>query len=574
MSIEWKLAEPISLAEQRRFPEIHPVVLQLLANRGITTQERIDEFLHPDYSQDVHDPSSFTKMEEVVDRIWRAMEKNEKIVIFSDYDADGVTSGTIIYTAIKEIGARLGFSQDNLDFYIPHREFEGYGMNQPAVEKLATDGANLIITTDCGISNEKEISWLRDKGVETIVIDHHQVPDKLPPALIIHTFAPGEIYPFKPLAAVSVVFKVARALFDRAREQGMDFPTGYEKWFLDLVAIATVTDMVPLVGENRTLVKYGLTVLNKTRRVGLKKLIQTTATPLGKINARAIGFQIGPRLNAASRMENGSSAFRLLITDDEKEAEELAVRLNQLNQDRQAKTQEIFEQAMQILGDVGQRKILSAANEAWPPSIVGLVAGKICDRYYCPTILIGQQSGKWFGSGRSIAELDITRLLHHAEEHLERFGGHAGACGFTLNSKDDIEPFFEKIKQKAHAELAGQKLKPKIQIDCEMNLEEADFDLAARIADFAPFGQENPMPLFFAKDLTVASFEALGTDQKHVKILVKTPSQDIKKLIGFGMADRIEELEVGASMKLVYELGVNEWNGNQELQFKIIDFKL
>jgi len=572
MEKAWKMAEPVGAEHLKKFPELDPIIIQLLANRGLKNQEEIDEFMKPDYSQDLHDPFLFSKMKEVVERIFLALEKREKIYIYSDYDADGVTSGAIMNCCLRDLAQIMDFPLDHLDFYIPHRDKEGYGLNQAAIEQIHASGCNLLITTDLGISNFHEIKWLRQKGIDVIVVDHHQIPDQLPDALIIHAFAPGEIYPFKHLAAVGVTFKVACALIKTAQERGLDFSEGFEKWYLDLVAIATVTDMMPLLGENRTLEKFGLVVLNKTRRPGLKKLIEMTGTPLGRVNAHTVGFQIGPRLNAASRMDHASRAFHLLNTDNSREADRLARELDLLNIDRQGITQKIFDEAITQIGEVIDQKILFAQNESWPPGIVGLVAGKIADRFYRPTIIVGNDAGNWIGSGRSIPEFDITAALHQAEKHLARFGGHPGACGFDLKSPGDYSAFVEKLTSFAEKELKDVKLMPTLAIEAVLPLEKASFDLAREIFGFAPFGMDNPYPLFIAKDLKIISFEAMGSDLSHLKLMVNEASGKVFKLIGFSMAERIQEIKIGATIDLVYELGINEWNGNQELQFKIIDF--
>lgn len=568
------MAKPISLDIRKQFVELDPIILQLLVNRGLKTQEEIDEFLNPDYSQDLHDPFLFTKMKEVVERVFKAIENKEKIVIYSDYDADGVTSGTIIYSVIKDICKQMGFPLENLNFYIPHRDKEGYGLNQQAIEEIKKDKCNLLITSDLGISNYDEIYWLKENNIDVIVIDHHQIPDKLPPALIVHTSAPGEIYPFKYLAAVGVAFKVACALIKIAQESGLDFTEGYEKWFLDLVAIATVTDMVPLLGENRTLEKFGLVVLKKTQRPGLRKLIEVTGTPIENITTRTIGFQIGPRLNAASRMDHANRAFCLLNTEDNAEAQKLSQELNGLNIDRQGITKKIFEEAMDQIGQVVDQKFLFAKNKSWTPGIVGLVAGKISELYYRPTIIVGADSENWIGSGRSIPEFDITAALHQAEKHFKRFGGHSGACGFDLNSEKDYDEVVKKLTEYAETELKNQELTPTVNVEAELPLEKASFDIAKKIFDFAPFGMDNPQPVFIAKNLKVVSFEAMGGDLKHLKIMVNEANGKNYKLVGFYLSERIQELKIGATMDLVYELGINEWNGNQELQFKIIDFTI
>jgi single-stranded-DNA-specific exonuclease len=306
----------------------------------------------------------------------------------------------------------------------------------------------------------------------------------------------------------------------------------------------------------------------------LQKLIGKIRLPRGKINAHTVGFQISPRLNAASRMDHANQAFELLNTDDPQKAEIMAEQLNQLNTERQVLTEKIYNQAIEKIGQVGERKIIICHDHSWSPGLVGLVAGRVCDLYYRPVILIGHEAGKWIGSGRSIEEFDITAALHRVEEHFSRFGVHRGAGGFDLKSKDDLAAVEEKLSKYAQKELGKIELMPSIKIEAEIPLEKANFELAEQIFDFAPFGMANPQPIFVSRGLTVVSFETMGSDLKHLKVMAKAGDDTVKKLVGFNISERIQELKIGAKMDLVYELGINEWNGNRELQFKIVDFMI
>ena len=328
---------------------LHPIVERLLEARGIRTPQERRVFLHPNFETDVHDPFLFSRMRDVVERLWQAMERGQSVVIHGDYDADGICGSAILLTALKTVAQRAGFVSfaEHLQTYLPSREGDGYGMSFNAVERFSAQGVELIITVDCGIANTDEIARAYELGMEVIVVDHHQLPQTLSDkALLIHPLVPGETYPFNKLAAVGVAFKVATALYAVAREHSVDIPQGYEKWLLDLVAIATVTDMVPLVGENRVLERYGLRVLSKTRRPGLKALMRFARLEEGERTTTDVGFRLGPRLNAPGRLGAADSALALLLSATDEEADTHAAQLEALNKERQRLTEQSTRHAM------------------------------------------------------------------------------------------------------------------------------------------------------------------------------------------------------------------------------------
>jgi len=362
MKKKWKILDKAPKDFFSQFPEIDPIVLQLLYNRGLKTQKQIDEFLNPDYGQDQHDPFLFKDMEKATKRIFKALTNKEKVAIYGDYDADGVTSTAVIYNVLKELGFK------NIEVYIPYRMTEGYGINEVAVKEFEEKNIDLMITVDCGIANKEEIALANKKGIDVIITDHHHEPLNPPDKAlaIINAKVKGEKYPFKDLAGVGVAFKLAQALIKKSREKGIDIPKGYEKWLLDLVAIGTVTDCVGLIGENRTLVRYGLVVLNKTKRIGLRKLIEKANLTLGQIEAWNIAFQLGPRLNAAGRLDHASTSFKLLTTDDKKEAEEIVEGLEKTNRERQKITEKMVDQAKEQIDDKkAKSSIISVIGQNW-----------------------------------------------------------------------------------------------------------------------------------------------------------------------------------------------------------------
>src|SRR3989344_2050076 len=569
MAKNWQLAPTISQEFREAFPEIHQLILQLLFNRGLTTQPQIDEFLNPDYGQDIHDPFLFSAMAKAIDKTLTAIVKKENIVVYGDYDADGVSSTAVMTDVLQALGGQV-------KVYIPFRETEGYGLNLAAVESLIKEKTNLIITVDCGIGNAAEIAALKKGGVTVIVTDHHSQPKVLPDAFaLINPNLKEEKYPFRSLAGCGVAYKFAQALVLKHRDYPVNQLTeGFEKWLLDLVAIGTVADMMPLLGENRTLVRYGLVVLQKTKRPGLKQLMSSIEENLAKLNEHSIGFRIAPRLNAAGRLQHANTAYELLVTQAQAEAESLAQQLNATNQQRQQLTDQIYQEAIKIIGQPAEAEILAAVGNGWPTGIVGLVAGRLTDRVYRPSLVISRFGGSIIGSGRSIKEFNITQALQKCDGYLTRYGGHAQACGFTLKDESAVEPFIEKIKQIFLETVDIKKIAPAIQIDAVVELADLNWDFFGQLEQFRPFGEGNPKPIFLAKNLEVADIQTLGQDKNHLKLLINDALGKSRKIVGFSFGSWFDKIKKGDKIDLVFDLDVNEWKGNRELQLKIIDLKL
>jgi single-stranded-DNA-specific exonuclease len=570
-------------------PELPPIITRLLWNRNLRTQEKIDEFLNPDYSSDIHDPYLFNDMEKAVALIFDCIKNNKKITVHGDYDADGVCASVILVSTLKKLGAK------DVGIFLPHRETDGYGLNSRTVKFLKDNGTSLIITCDCGISNTEEITEAKDMGMQTIITDHHAMPAIFPPAdAIIHPLVPGERYPDKTLAGGGVAFKLAQALLKRHHEtneflDGGETHEGFEKWLLDMVSISTVGDMVPLVGESRALVRYGLTVLNKTRNIGLKKLLLNSGAcdengkpKRGAYDTHTIGFQIAPRINAAGRMDHANVAFMLLMAEDERTAEELAVQLSSNNTDRQKLTEQLVNEARQQIKDTHQENnpILFVVGEGWATGILGLIASRLKDEFYRPILVMGLNNDQITGSGRSVKELNLIETLKTIPEFFYKFGGHPQACGFSLKDKSDLENFKKILLEKVSNLLEGVELVPQITIDAEVDLSEIDWKLYDLLQQFQPFGQANEEPKYAAFGLTVAAVDALGEGGKHLRVTLKHNSQVAKKTIGFGLGDPArhpenwkENLNPGDKVDMVFTIGVNEWNGNRELQMVIEDVR-
>ncbi|MBU1148462.1 DHH family phosphoesterase, partial [Patescibacteria group bacterium] len=368
-----------------------------------------------------------------------------------------------------------------------------------------------------------------------------------------------------------VAFKLAQAVRRQQKLEG-----SFEKWLLDVVAIGTVADSVPLVGENRTLVRYGLIVLNKTRRLGLHKLIEKARIQIGSIDAKAISFQIAPRLNAAGRIEHANTAYQLLITNNEKASQELADQLEATNQQRQKITEKLTTIAQAQIGELADRLVLfvSEQGEDWQAGIIGLIAGKISASHFRPTFVICKRENEFIGSGRSIEYLDIMEVLENSNKYLHKFGGHPQACGFTIDSQANLDNFQITATKFISNQLKDKDLRPQMDIEAEVMLDQVDWDLLEMMNCFSPFGEGNRRPIFVVKNVELTNFELVGLEKQHLRIFVKDKKGTVKKTIAFGFGQIAEKLEVGKNIDLVFSMGVNEWNGNRELQLKVIDLNL
>jgi single-stranded-DNA-specific exonuclease len=551
-------------------PRVEPdLIRQLLRNRGLVNDLEIETFLRPDWSMAI-DPHEFTQMKAAVTRVFQALKQSEKIVIHGDYDADGTCGSALLFGAIHEIQPNA-----QLSVYLPDRERDGYGVALHTVERLAREGTKLLITVDCGIANDVSLGRAQELGLDVIICDHHQLGEKLPEgAIILHPGAPGETYANKHLCGTGVAFKLASALIREARERGANFPEGYEKWFLDLVAVATVTDVMPLVGENRTLELFGLKVLNKTRRPGLQKIIEYCRSPLGELETEAIGFQIGPRINAAGRMKSASIAFKAITANNSEEADALALELEQLNRDRQRVSDAAYAEAkVMIAGRPAEAKIHVVWSENWLPGIVGLVAGKITNQFGVPSFALTKVGEHYVGSGRSVGGFHLVEAMRACGDIFVKAGGHPEACGLTLASLQAVERFHELISHQADAYFADRSQAQALAIEAELPLEAIDWDLYDQIKSFEPFGQKNPKPIFCAHGLVVSQVKTMGSTGAHLRLTVQTARGE-RQLIGFGSGYLASSLTVGSVVDVAYQIEINEWNGRRELQPRLVDIHL
>ncbi len=546
--------------------EYSEVVLQLLFNRGLVEKDSIDEFLSFDYEKYSHDPFLFQNMEKAVELIIKYIKEQNKIVIYGDYDADGITASAVLIEILTTLKAKV-------DVYLPDRVSEGCGLNKKAINELQKEEVRLIITVDGGIRNKEEVEYAKSLDLDIIITDHHIASDnkdELPDCLIINPIMESEKYPYKYLAGVGVAVKLAKAIISRST-LAEDDKQKLEEKIMDLVAIGTVADCVSLLGENRVLVKKGLEVLNNTKRIGLQELINIAQINNKVLEAWNIGFQIAPRLNAAGRMDHANTAFELLITKDKKEAVAIARRLNDRNIERQKVTNDIVEFAEEQIKNNKDKIIICVCpndlEQAWNEGVIGLVAGRICEKYYRPTLIITRTPEGLKGSGRSIDEFNIIKAVEKCGEFLERFGGHAAACGFSL-SENNLDNFARKIRQIADKELKDIDLKPKIIVDAELTLSEVNEDLVKDIEKFAPFGEDNPKPKFVSREVEIKDIVNMGINGQHIKFKVNG-----LWAVAFGKAEEWQNLRIGDKVDIVYYVETNEFNGRREVQLKVVDIK-
>lgn len=558
------------------------IVDALLQAREIDPKDR-ENFLHPDWDRDTHDPFIFTKMQQAVDRLFDALENREKITIHGDYDADGVSGSALLMTAIRDVvdgmnradtGSETAkWSAENVDVYLPDREKDGYGVAMHTVERLASEGVKLLITVDCGIANIEEFKRAHALGMDVIICDHHQLAETVPEhALIIHPLAPGETYPNKHLCGTGVAFKFASGLLTEARKRGADIPDGHEKWYLDLVAIATVTDVMPLHGENRTLEKFGLKVLRKSRRPGVQKIMDYARGELESADTTTIGFQIGPRINAAGRIRSAKIAFDAL-TAPAHEADEYARELEMLNRERRSISDKAYREARKLAAEKGEKPIHVIWADHWMHGIVGLVAGKLVSQFGVPAFALTRVGDYYVGSGRSIGGLHLVEAMRSCGDIFVKAGGHPQACGLTIHPKN-LEAFQTGVEEFASSYFGGVAPKPELRIDMPLSLTDLTWDVYHELEKLAPYGQGNPRPKFLAKSLQVVAAEGIGKDGKHLRLTVNPGNGPMWKLIGFGFGKWADELTLGNVIDVVYEVDVNEWNGRKDLQARIEDLRI
>lgn len=546
-SLKWQLKEKCS----------NDLVEQLLINRKISKNDW-DNFINPNFSAS-YDPFLLKDMKKALVRLEKAILRKEKIGIFADYDADGIPAAALLKNTLNN-----KFGLETI-VYIPSRK-EGYGLNIQGIDYLKKQNVNLIITVDLGIREHKNIEYIKTLGLDTIITDHHEPSETLPKALaIINPKRKDSKYPFRELSGGGVVFKLIQALQKRLGQ----ITDSELKWMLDLVAITTICDVVPLVDENRIFAKFGLIVLKKTKRVGLSALYEVAKIDREKINTYSVGFQIGPRLNAPGRLAQGNDSFNLLSSEDTLEAKRLAEELNEINIKRQAELDRmLFEARNKIFaGNLDRKKVIILWDKSWQSGLIGLVAGRITEEFSRPCLIFEEGAIKSKGSGRSIDGYNLVEALELSKSMLISFGGHAKAAGLTVENKF-LEHLYSNLNKIADSKLKDEDLVPKILIDAKLLPKEINLAMFDQVKKLEPFGLGNPRPVFMMEKVIASDLRKIGAENKHIKF--KIENLDV---VGFNMSENYQRLNEKKPFDIVFSLDEDNWGGMRKIQLKVIDIK-
>ena len=553
---EWQFAPQVEDADFTKIAKkagLGPEVARLLFERGIQDQESLKKFLEPSL-EDLHDPYLLHDMEKAVERIRQAIEEGENILVYGDYDADGMTSASIVKESLEQLGAECRV-------YLPNRFTDGYGPNASVYKYfIEQEGISLIVTVDNGVAGHEAIELAQSMGVDVIVTDHHSMPETLPDAYaIVHPEHPDADYPFKYLAGCGVAFKLACALLEEVQVE-----------LLDLVAIGTIADMVSLTDENRILVQYGLEMLGHTQRIGLQEMLDMAGIAANEVTEETVGFQIAPRLNALGRLDDPNPAIDLLTGFDDEEAHEIALMIHQKNEERKEIVQSIYEEA-KIMVDP-EKKVQVLAKEGWNPGVLGIVAGRLLEELGQTVIVLNIEDGRAKGSARSVEAVDIFEALDPRRDLFIAFGGHAGAAGMTLEVEklSDLSQVLEDYVSEKGADATG---KNKLNLDEELDLETLSLETVKNFERLAPFGMDNQKPVFYIKDFHVESARTMGAGNVHLKLKISKGEASFE-VVAFGQGRWATEFAQTKNLELAVTLSVNQWNGQTALQLMMVDARV
>ncbi len=537
---------------------------RVLVARGVIDPDEAALFLRPPLAQ-LGDPFALKGMEAAVARVGAALERGEKIFIWGDYDVDGISATAILFLTFAELGRPA-------EYYIPHRVNEGYGLKAQGLEQIAADGAQLVITVDCGTTAVEEARRACELGLDLIVTDHHEPGAELPECVaVINPRQPGCGYPCKHLAGAGVAFKLAHALLKRFHKDEAR-AREFLRSLLDLVALGTVADIVPLTGENRAIVTAGLERMRSAPRVGIAALAAEARLEPAKIDSGSIGFVLGPRLNAAGRTEHAIFGVELLLTEDKKKARELAAQLNGFNENRRTIESSIVREALELLEGPMEDHVIVVAQDGWHHGVLGIVASRIQSRYFRPVIVLGIEGAEARGSGRSIPGFDLHGALTCCGEHLERFGGHVMAAGMSLTAAK-IDGFREAINRHAAEILTEEMMRPLIEIDAVAEVEELTAAGVQALDLLAPFGLENPKPLVAIEELCLIEPPRI-MKERHMKLTLAGGNGRTFAAVGWGMSRRAAELEPGMKLRVAGSPFLNTWNGRTSVEVEMKDFQV
>ncbi len=548
-----KILDNVLSSELNSYSEIER---RILANRGICTKEDAEDFLNG-LQQEGTDPFNLLGMKEAVDRLKRAIENSEKIVVYGDYDADGVTATALLIENLSYLGG-------NISHYIPDRFSEGYGLNKDAIGQIKESGAQIVLTVDCGIRAIDEIVHANELGLDVILTDHHQPGPELPDALcVIDPKQDGDKYPNKGIAGVGIAYKLAEAVCRTLNSNSY-------RNSLDLVAIGTIADMAPLAAENRYLVREGLKVIRNTKRPGVVNLCEAAGYGVDQIDANRIGFGIGPRINAAGRIDSAEHALRLLLTTDDKKSKELAETLEQLNQKRRIIMQQTFEKAREISSSIQEdTNFIFVADGSFHEGIVGLVASRLVDEHYRPAVVAVKGESSTRASGRSVPEFHITNALEACADLLERYGGHSAAAGFSV-ANEKLEALEERLKTIAEEQLAGKDIRPSISLDAVVDFNDLTWELQEFIERIEPCGEGNPVPQFATADVKVLGKRKVGKKGTHLKLTLEQGGK-VFDAIAFRKGEMFSDLRT--RVNIAYKLERSDYWNTPSLELNVVDIK-
>jgi single-stranded-DNA-specific exonuclease len=548
-----------------READVSETVARLLVNRGVTTAAEARAFLSPSLDQ-LHDPALLPDMERGVERVARSLERGEKILVHGDYDVDGLTSAALLIRTLSRLGA-------NVVHRVPHRKREGYDIKPWTADEAHAAGVGLIITADCGVTACETIEHAQGLGVDIVVTDHHEPGDELPKAAaVVNPRRRDSSYPFRELAGVGVALKFAQALVKRLGHDDRKFIEKY----LDLAALGTIADVMPLVGENRVLAKFGLEAIAKSKKVGIQAMLARTSLEGRRLTSHSVGFILGPRINAVGRLDNAEIALQLLLTSERSEADELAEILERRNQERQREQARILEEVRSLVGqeDLEAKRAIVLSGVGWNSGVVGIVASKVVEQYGRPAILLSldEEAGVASGSARSIGAFNMIEALGKCKDLLERAGGHAFAAGLSLKA-DRLAEFEAKMNELAYEAIKPEDLLPRLVIDGEIDAEAASWQLLSQIRQLEPFGQGNPEPVFATSGLAVVEARRVGSDGSHLKMRVRGRSGEQVDCIGFGLGGLEPTVQPGRSVDLCYNIRSNDYNGRNAIQLTVRDVR-
>lgn len=541
------------ISEQNNLSKL---VSSILVSRNITTTENIRKFLNPTRN-DFHNPFLMPDMEKAVNRILQAIQTKEKTIIYGDYDVDGITSITVLKKFLEERGLQVGE-------YIPNRLNEGYGLNKQAVKKIADQGYKLIITVDCGISGIQEINYATELGMQVIVTDHHEPGETIPNCIaVVDAKRKDNKYPFNQLAGVGVVFKLIQAISSKLELDAKEYLK-----YLDIVCIGTISDIVPLIDENRVITKLGLKLIPISKNIGLRTLLESTEYP--EVNSTTISFGIAPRINACGRMGEESLALKLFLTNNLQEAKDISQQLKLYNIERQQREKKIFEQAIeQIEKNEKNKPCIVLGSEGWHHGIIGIVASKVTDIYFKPSILICYEGEEGKGSGRSIPGFNLHDAVMNCNTYVEKFGGHSMAIGINVN-KSNFENFKKQFEEYAKNSYINEII-PIINVDREVDVRKLNIQDIKDLQLLEPFGEANKMPVFLIRNLKIQAIRALSNG-KHLKLQLAIDNYIIDA-IGFNMGKYVERYFIGDKVDVVGSLEINDFGGIENIQINLKDIR-